>query len=102
MFRPHSEPCISGFVCLRESDTVPVYRQPEPQYGLLQEDTDLDADLWPEEDTAAKLRPEQIRPLYEAALREYLGKGTDQNAMLDAAPDAGKAGLLTVRALVRS
>ena len=37
--------------------------------------------------------PEQIRPLYEAALREYLGKGTDQNAMLDAAPDADKASL---------
>jgi len=42
----------------------------------LQEDTDLDADLWPEEDTAAKLRPEQIRPLYEAALRRYLEGGS--------------------------
>ena len=60
---------------------------------LLQEDTDLDADLWPEEDTAAKLRPEQIRPLYEAALREYLGKGTEQNAALDTTPDADKASL---------
>jgi len=59
----------------------------------LQEDTDLDADLWPEEDTAAKLRPEQIRPLYEAALREYLGKGTEQNAALDTTPDADKASL---------
>jgi len=53
----------------------------------------LGRDLWPEEDTAAKLRPEQIRPLYEAALREYLGKGTDQNAALDAVPDADKASL---------
>ena len=59
----------------------------------LPEDTDLDADLWPEEDTAAKLRPEQIRPLYEAALREYLGKGTEQNAALDTTPDADKASL---------
>ena len=37
--------------------------------------------------------PEQIRPLYEAALREYLGKGAEPVATLDAAPDADKVSL---------
>ena len=48
--------------------------------------------VWTEDaDVATDAEPVPVR--YADALREYLGKGTEQNAMLDAAPDADKASL---------